>query len=473
MDASERAELFGTANVIPIATRTIESANATRSRRLLMPTTPPCTSWVQIRCRAKEAERALGRGPPPHALLLAIHRAVGSFDQPVDRRLAGRVGHSPGDRGQPVARPDRAAGDLLGKATHDPLGGENRRAAEEHRKLIAADSRNQVAVPNPCLQDCADPHECLVAGRVAKVVIQGLETVRVQDRDGERLGLAGGKLPLQTLEEAPPVWKPGERIGRRGGLGRLMELRDPHGSRDLMRDRGQELLVLAAKGGDARAFDAERPDALIPKLKRDRKDRADLVRPVEARIEAAVRNVLQLATLHDPPADALTPREALTNIRPGRSYRGPDHEVVAAVIEREEEAVLVAHRIADDPEQPLREIVDIENGADLRREPLEDRQLPSVGLSARRELFKEEPRSGHVLDVLVKDPGDAPELGGTLGAVPLDEPQERVDHGGVELGPATAEKLGTRVFDRLRRLVRATAHDDLEGIRGGHDVGLD
>src|SRR2546427_9658754 len=111
---------------------------------------------------------------------------------------------------------------------------------------------------------------------MAKVVIQRLETVRVQDRDGERVALAGGQLPLQTLEEAPPVRKPGERIGRRGGLGRLVELRDPHGSRDLMRDRGQELLVLAAERGDARAFHAERPDALIPELKRNGKDRADL-----------------------------------------------------------------------------------------------------------------------------------------------------------------------------------------------------
>ena len=99
--------------------------------------------------------------------------------------------------------------------------------------------------------------------------------------------------------------------------------------------------------------------------------------------------------------------------------------------------------------------------------------MPSVGLGARRELLEEESRSGHVLDVLVKDPGDAAELRRTLRAVALDEPQERVDHGGVELGPATAEELGAGVLDRLRRLVRATAHDDLERVRRGHDIRLD
>src|SRR2546423_1582314 len=62
-----------------------------------------------------------------------------------------------------------------------------------------------------------------------------------------------------------------------------------------MRDRGEELLVLAAERGDTRAFYAERPDPLVPELKRNGKDRADLVRPVEARIEAAVRHGLQCA----------------------------------------------------------------------------------------------------------------------------------------------------------------------------------
>ena len=81
-------------------------------------------------------------------------------------------------------------------------------------------------------------------------------------------------------------------------------------------DRGEELLVLAAERGDTRAFYAERPDPLVPELKRNGKDRADLVRPVEARIEAAVRHVLQFAALNHPPADALTSRKALTDIRP-------------------------------------------------------------------------------------------------------------------------------------------------------------
>src|SRR5207253_2493326 len=106
------------------------------------------------------------------------------------------------------------------------------------------------------------------------------------------------------------------------------------------------------------------------------------------------------------------------------------------------------------------QVVDVEDRTDLGREPLEDRELPAVGLSAGGELLEEDARSGHVFDVLVQDPRDASELGRALRTVALDEPQERVDHSRMELGPATAQELRAGMLDGLRRLVRPAADDD-------------
>src|SRR5207244_7378852 len=316
-------------------------------------------------------------------------------------------------------------------------------------------------------------YERLVARRMAKAIVQRLEAIGVHDRNRQRRAVAGSELALEPLEEASSVRQPGERIGRRRRLRGLMELGDAHRGRDLMRDRREQILVLTAERGDPRALDAQCSDALVAELQRDAQHRADLGRTVEARIETTVRDVLELAALDDPPADALALRKALAHVRPGRADRGADHQMLAGVVEGEEEPVLVAHGVADDPKEPLGEVVDVQDGADLGGEPLQDRELTAVGLSARSELLEEHARSGHVFDVLVEDPRDATERGRALRAVALDEPQERVDHSRMKLSPATAQELGAGMLDGLRRLVRTAADDDLERVRGGYDVRLD
>src|SRR5438270_556943 len=139
----------------------------------------------------------------------------------------------------------------------------------------------------------------------------------------------------QAIEEGSPVRQARERIGRRGRLRRLVQLRDPHRGGDLMRHRRQQILVLAAERGAPRTLDAERPDALIAELQRDAEDGADLARAVKTGVEAAVGDILELAPLDDPPADALTFRKALTHVRPGRADRRADHEVLAGVVKGE------------------------------------------------------------------------------------------------------------------------------------------
>src|SRR5438105_15898749 len=88
-------------------------------------------------------------------------------------------------------------------------------------------------------------------------------------------------------------------------------------------------------------------------------------------------------------------------------------------------------------------------------------------------MLEQEARTGHVLDVLVQDAGDPPQLRRALGPIALEHAQERVDYRRMELRAAAPQQLGARMLDRLRLLIRAAAHDDLECIRGPDEVRLD
>jgi hypothetical protein len=81
--------------------------------------------------------------------------------------------------------------------------------------------------------------------------------------------VAARELALETLEEAPAIRQPGERVGGRGGLRRLVQLRDAHRRRDLVRHGREQALVLAAEGRKTGALDAEDADALVPELERN------------------------------------------------------------------------------------------------------------------------------------------------------------------------------------------------------------
>jgi hypothetical protein len=107
-------------------------------------------------------------------------------DEGVYSLLAIGVGHAPRDGGEAAADTKRAVSDALGEPADDPLRGQDRGAREEHRELVAADAGYQIALPYALLKDRADAHERLVPRRVPEVVVQGLEAVRVDDRDGQR-----------------------------------------------------------------------------------------------------------------------------------------------------------------------------------------------------------------------------------------------------------------------------------------------
>ena len=252
-----------------------------------------------------------------------------------------------------------------------------------------------------------------------------------------------------------------------------MESRDTQRGGDLVRYRGDQLLVLAPERLGARALDAEHADALLAELQRHAQDGLDVRRTVEARIGLRIGDVLQLAVLDHPPADADTACEQLPDVGLRRADRRAHDQGLVLVVERQQEAVLVAHRLADDPKQAPRELVDVEHRADLRRQPLEDRELPSMRVRGGRELLEHPARAGNVRHVLLFDRADAAEIGGAVLTVAVDDAEERVDDIGMELRPAAPHELGARELDALRLLVGAPAHDDLERVGRGDDVRLD
>src|SRR5205085_2596605 len=134
--------------------------------------------------------------------------------------------------------------------------------------------------------------------------------------------------------------------------------------------------------------------ALVPQNERDDQRGSDLGRTEERRILADVANIERSATLEYLPRDAAFARETLTEIVRRRAHRRADLEKLAGVAECEQEAVLVGHRLADDPQETIGECLDVENRRDLAGEPLQDRELPAMRARRRRELLDERGRTG-------------------------------------------------------------------------------
>ena len=113
-------------------------------------------------------------------------------------------------------------GDRVSEPPHDPLRSQQRRAREQDGEFVAADPGDEVALPYSVLEYLADPHEGVVADRVAVSIVQRLEAVGVEDRHRERMAVVARKLGLEACEEAPPIRQAGEGIRRGRGLCRLM-----------------------------------------------------------------------------------------------------------------------------------------------------------------------------------------------------------------------------------------------------------
>jgi len=109
---------------------------------------------------------------------------------------------------------------------------------------------------------------------------------------------------------------------------------------------------------------SDRTDPLVADPQRHDQGRPHLRRADVAGIALHIGDVLQTPVLDDPGADPGPLGEGLTEVLHRRSHGCPDHHLPRRA-DRQQEAVVVAHRVADDPEQTDRELVDVEHRADL------------------------------------------------------------------------------------------------------------
>ena len=93
-----------------------------------------------------------------------------------------------------------------------------RRTREEHRKLVAADPRDEIRPANASLHGRRDPPEQLVARGMTQRVVHPLEAVEIERQ--QRAGSSAPLQPVELLREASCVPGAGEDVSRR-------ELRQP------------------------------------------------------------------------------------------------------------------------------------------------------------------------------------------------------------------------------------------------------
>jgi hypothetical protein len=95
-----------------------------------------------------------------------------------------------------------------------------RGAGQQQRELLSADAEQHI---HPASTPADDPNERLqhvVSGGVTKPVVDGLETIDVEDQQRRRLSKTVAPLDRvnQARIEMPPVECAGERVGDRLGL---------------------------------------------------------------------------------------------------------------------------------------------------------------------------------------------------------------------------------------------------------------
>ena len=100
-------------------------------------------------------------------------------------------------------RVQQPLGDLLAVVVVDVL--------EQHRELVAAEPRGEVAGAHRGGDPVGDRHQHRVAGRVAVLVVDRLEVVEVEEQHRRLAALAPQRL-AEAAQELRPVAEPGERV---------------------------------------------------------------------------------------------------------------------------------------------------------------------------------------------------------------------------------------------------------------------
>jgi hypothetical protein len=127
------------------------------------------------------------------------------------------------------------------------------RPDEQHRELVAAQSRAHVMVTDRAAQPLGDRHQQLIADRVPERVVDQLESVQIHEQHGHRLtaAVAAHQLVLQAIKQHPAVRQAGQRVGQRlAGRGARPRDRDDYANvLGIRRQQGSLMLGPVAPGG--------------------------------------------------------------------------------------------------------------------------------------------------------------------------------------------------------------------------------
>ena len=121
----------------------------------------------------------------------------------------------------------------------DPVGHHGRvvrlaDVVEQDGELVAALAGEGIALAQARLEPGGHLHEQIVAGRVPEAVVDGLESIEIEEENGEPVSLAPSRTrerALDQIEEQRPVGQARERVVQRiveHAVGDRLALRDVH-----------------------------------------------------------------------------------------------------------------------------------------------------------------------------------------------------------------------------------------------------
>ena len=178
---------------------------------------------VRLHVRGERADLALA------GLLRPVHGDVGVAHQAVGVEPGPRAGGGDPDRG---ADPARLAGDRhgLGEQAHDPvrdlLAVRGVGVLEQHGELVAAEPRREIGRPDAAADPLGRRDQHGVARGMARVVVDPLEVVEVEEEHRARPARPRERL-VHAAHEQRAVREVGQRVAVRLALQRALQLAHP------------------------------------------------------------------------------------------------------------------------------------------------------------------------------------------------------------------------------------------------------
>ena len=160
----------------------------------------------------------------------AVHRGIGMIDQNLwGGRWCLEARYADTDTDVAEAIFSEQDGERFEKLSRNGARVPLRAAVKQHAEVVAPEPRGDVPGSEAALENLAGTLQQDVPRAMAKPIVQRLEAIEVNVRDGERIpGVARAfDCATELVEEQSPVWQPGERVGPREMLFRCEQFFEP------------------------------------------------------------------------------------------------------------------------------------------------------------------------------------------------------------------------------------------------------